>query len=72
MLEYGLKDVTKDIDLVYRDAASKARLLEAAKSSGFEAFELEKRYVVWAWTGLQSREVTPSTSLPAGFPTIIS
>ncbi len=24
MLEYGLKDVTKDIDLVYRDAAGKA------------------------------------------------
>jgi hypothetical protein len=26
MLEYGLKDVTKDIDLVCRDAAGKARL----------------------------------------------
>jgi hypothetical protein len=38
MLEYGLKDVTKDIDLVCRDAAGKARLLEAAKSLGFEVF----------------------------------
>jgi phosphoribosylamine-glycine ligase len=44
MLEYGLKDVTKDIDLVCRDAASKARLLEAAKSSGFEVFGPEKRH----------------------------
>ena len=41
MLEYGLKDVTKDIDLVCRDAESKARLLEAAKSLGFEV----------VWTG---------------------
>jgi hypothetical protein len=44
MLEYGLKDVTKDIDLVCRDAAGKARLLEAAKSLGFEVFGPEKRH----------------------------
>ncbi len=44
MLEYGLKDVTKDIDLVCRDAAGKARLLEAAKSLGFEMFGPEKRH----------------------------
>jgi len=44
MLEYGLKDATKDIDLVCRDAAGKARLLEAAKSLGFEVFGPEKRH----------------------------
>jgi len=44
MLEYGLKDVTKDIDLVCRDVAGKARLLEAAKSLGFEVFGPEKRH----------------------------
>jgi hypothetical protein len=37
--------VTKDIDLVCRDAAGKARLLEAAKSLGFEVFGPEKRHV---------------------------
>ena len=44
MLEYGLKDVTKDIDLVCRDAAGKARLLEAARCLGFEVFGPEKRH----------------------------
>jgi hypothetical protein len=44
MLEYGLKDVTKDIDLECRDAAGKARLLEAAKSLDFEMFGPEKRH----------------------------
>jgi hypothetical protein len=44
MLEYALKDVTKDIDLVCRDATGKARLLEAAKSLGFEVFGPEKRH----------------------------
>lgn len=44
MLELGLKDVTKDIDLVCRDAAGKARLLEAARSLGFEMFGPEKRH----------------------------
>ena len=44
MLEYGLKDVTKDIDLVCRDAAGKASLLDAAKSLGFEVFGPEKRH----------------------------
>ncbi|MBN1323300.1 MAG: hypothetical protein JW986_04775, partial [Methanotrichaceae archaeon] len=39
MLEYELKDATKDIDLVCRGAAGKARLLEAAKSLGFEMFK---------------------------------
>jgi hypothetical protein len=32
------------MDLVCRDAASKARLLEAAKSLGFEVFGPEKRH----------------------------
>ncbi len=36
MLEYGLKDVTKDIDLVCRDVTGKARFLEAAKSLGLK------------------------------------
>jgi len=44
MLELGLKDVTKDIDLVCRDAAGKASLLEAARSLGFELFGPEKRH----------------------------
>ena len=44
MLEYGLKDVTKDIDLVCKDAASKARFLEAAKSLGFAVVGPEKRH----------------------------
>jgi hypothetical protein len=44
MLEYGLKDFTKDIDLVCRDAAGKDRLLEAARSLGFEVFGPEKRH----------------------------
>jgi hypothetical protein len=44
MLEYGLKDVTKDIDLVCRDEAGKAGLLEAAKGLGFEVVGPEKRH----------------------------
>jgi hypothetical protein len=44
MLEYGLKEATKDIDLVCRDAAGKARLLETARSLGFEVFGPEKRH----------------------------
>jgi len=52
MLELGLKDVTKDIDLVCRDAAGKVRLLEAARSLGFELFGPEKRHARLAWTGL--------------------
>lgn len=44
MMEYGLKDLTKDIDLVCRDATGKSRLLEAANSLGFEVFEPEKRH----------------------------
>jgi hypothetical protein len=44
MLEYGLKDATKDIDLVCRDAEGKARLLEAANDLGFQLFGPEKRH----------------------------
>jgi hypothetical protein len=65
MLEYGLKDVTKDIDLVCRDATGKARLLEAAKSLG-----RRRGMLVWAWTEWSSREGTHWTSLPARSPTI--
>jgi hypothetical protein len=44
MLEYGLKDVTKDIDLVYRDEAGRAGLIEAAKDLGFQLVGPEKRH----------------------------
>jgi hypothetical protein len=44
MLEYGLKDLTKDIDLFCRDAEGKDRLLGAAKRLGFEVFGPEKRH----------------------------
>lgn len=44
MLEYGLKDSTKDIDLVCRDQVSKDRLLETAKSLGFRVVGPEKRH----------------------------
>lgn len=44
MVEYGLKDVTKDIDLVCRDTTGKDRLLEAAISLGFEVMGPEKRH----------------------------
>jgi hypothetical protein len=44
MLEYGLKDSTKDIDLVCRDQDGKDRLLEAAKSLGFRVVGPEKRH----------------------------
>lgn len=44
LLEYGFKDVTKDIDLVCMDAAGKACLLRAAKELGFEVVGPEKRH----------------------------
>jgi hypothetical protein len=36
MLELGLKDATKDIDVVCRNEEDKDRLLAAAKALGFE------------------------------------
>jgi len=36
MLELGLKDATKDIDVVCRSEEDKERLLAAAKALGFE------------------------------------
>jgi hypothetical protein len=44
MLELGLKDSTKDIDVVCRDEVDKAMLLEAARSLGFEIVGPEKRH----------------------------
>jgi hypothetical protein len=44
MLDYGLKDVTKDIDLVCRDVTGKARLLEAVRDLGFQLFGPEKMH----------------------------
>jgi len=68
MLELGLKDVTKDIDLVCRDAAGKERLLEAARSLGFELFGPEKRHARLGLDRVAVKEGTPWTSLPAGSP----
>jgi predicted nucleotidyltransferase len=44
MLEYGLKDVTKDIDLVCKDQEGEERLLGAAKALGFQVVGPEKRH----------------------------
>jgi predicted nucleotidyltransferase len=44
MLEYGLKDATKDIDLVCKDKEDKARLLEAARCLSFRIVGPEKRH----------------------------
>jgi hypothetical protein len=44
MIEYGLKDVTKDIDLVCKDATGKDMLLKAAISLGFEVVGPEMRH----------------------------
>jgi hypothetical protein len=40
----GLKDATKDIDLVCKDKEDKARMLEAARSLGFRIVGPEKRH----------------------------
>ena len=58
MLEYGLKDVTKDIDLVCWDATGKARLLEAAWT-GWQS------RVGTPWTSSQAGSLTTS-----GFPRV--
>ena len=44
MLELGLKDSTKDIDVVCRIEEDKERLLAAAKALGFEIVGPEKRH----------------------------
>ena len=44
MLELGLKDATKDIDVVCRSEVDKERLLAAAKVLGFEIVGPEKRH----------------------------
>jgi hypothetical protein len=44
MLELGLKDATKDIDVVCRNEVDKDRLLAAAKALGFEIVGPEKRH----------------------------
>jgi hypothetical protein len=44
MLELGLKDATKDIDVVCRSEEDKERLLAAAKVLGFEIVGPEKRH----------------------------
>jgi hypothetical protein len=44
MLELGLKDATKDIDVVCRSEEDKERLLAAARALGFEIVGPEKRH----------------------------
>ena len=44
MLELGLKDATKDIDVVCRSEEDKERLLAAAKALGFQIVGPEKRH----------------------------
>jgi hypothetical protein len=44
MLEYGLKDFTKDIDLVCKDQVGKEGLLEAARGLGFQVIGPEERH----------------------------
>jgi len=44
MLELGLKDSTKDIDVVCRNEEDKERLLAAARALGFEIVGPEKRH----------------------------
>jgi hypothetical protein len=44
LLELGLKDATKDIDVVCRSEEDKERLLAAAKALGFEIVGPEKRH----------------------------
>ena len=44
MLELGLKDATKDIDVVCRSEEDKDRLLAAVKALGFEIVGPEKRH----------------------------
>ncbi|NPV63604.1 MAG: hypothetical protein HPY61_13450 [Methanotrichaceae archaeon] len=44
MLELGLKDATKDIDVVCRDESDRSRLLEAAGSLGFQIIGPQKRH----------------------------
>ena len=44
MLELGLKDATKDIDVVCRSEEDKERLLAAARALGFEIVCPEKRH----------------------------
>ncbi len=45
MLELGLKDATKDIDVVCRSEEDKDRLLAAAKALGFEIVGPEEK--IW-------------------------
>lgn len=44
LLELGLKDATKDIDVVCRSEEDKERLLAAARALGFEIVGPEKRH----------------------------
>lgn len=44
MLELGLKDATKDIDVVCRSEEDKERLLAAARVLGFQIVGPEKRH----------------------------
>ncbi|MGF3495095.1 MAG: hypothetical protein ACQXXK_04245 [Methanothrix sp.] len=44
LLEYGMKDSTKDIDIVCRTERDRDELLRAARELGFELASPEKRH----------------------------
>jgi hypothetical protein len=44
MLELGLKDSTKDIDVVCRSEEDKEKLLDSARALGFQIVGTQKRH----------------------------
>jgi len=60
MLGLGLKDATKDIDVVCRSEEDKERLLAAAKVLGFEIVGPEKRH---EWLGVKRLAVKGGRNL---------
>jgi hypothetical protein len=69
MLELGLKDATKDIDVVCRNEEDKERLLAAAKALGFEIVGPEKRHERLGINRLAVKAGAIWTSSPNGSPT---
>jgi hypothetical protein len=68
MLVQGLKDSTKDIDVVCRSEADKEALLISAKSLGFKLVGPEKRHARLGINRLAVKGKRKWTSLPAGYP----
>jgi hypothetical protein len=69
MLELGLKDATKDIDVVCRSEEDKERLLAAAKALGFEIVGPEKRHERLGVKRLAVKGGAIWTFSPSGSPT---